>query len=278
MSFGEWVAGFGALDVPDDACGLTDAVAHFDRYTAKLASAVALFDASGQWDLDGSNSAVTWLRDRGMTRPDAFALVRLGKSLHAFPVTSAAWIAGALSGGQVKVICAHVPFRHTDLFASHEAELVTTFAGLSVDDTAIAMRIWRAKADALNDGPEPREEPCEAFLSPGLDDRGVLSASLDAEGYALAQAALELADGAVLDYGRATKTPSPDLYNAVVVRDQHCRWPGCDRPPSWCHAHHVKWWGTRPGQHVDQQPRAVVCEASRQSSPQGLESPLVLDR
>lgn len=44
---------------------------------------------------------------------------------------------------------------------------------------------------------------------------------------------------AILDYGRSTRTPPVDLHNAVVTRDQGCRWPGCDRPPSWCDAHHV---------------------------------------
>jgi len=44
----------------------------------------------------------------------------------------------------------------------------------------------------------------------------------------------------VLDYGSATRTVSPALWAALVVRDSHCRHPGCDRPPSWCEAHHVQ--------------------------------------
>ncbi len=44
---------------------------------------------------------------------------------------------------------------------------------------------------------------------------------------------------AVLDYGRAVRTVPTDLWNAVLVRDGHCRHPGCDRPPDWCEAHHV---------------------------------------
>jgi 5-methylcytosine-specific restriction protein A len=27
-----------------------------------------------------------------------------------------------------------------------------------------------------------------------------------------------------------------------VLRDRHCRHPGCDRGPQWCEAHHVRPW------------------------------------
>lgn len=47
---------------------------------------------------------------------------------------------------------------------------------------------------------------------------------------------------AVLDYGRGTRLWPPDLYNAIAVRDQRCRFPGCDRPASWCDVHHVQEW------------------------------------
>jgi len=43
----------------------------------------------------------------------------------------------------------------------------------------------------------------------------------------------------VLDYGSSVRTISPAVWAALVVRDQHCRHPGCDRPPPWCDAHHV---------------------------------------
>jgi hypothetical protein len=43
----------------------------------------------------------------------------------------------------------------------------------------------------------------------------------------------------ILDYGTATKTISANLYNALVVTDRHCRFPGCDRPADWCDCHHI---------------------------------------
>jgi hypothetical protein len=45
-----------------------------------------------------------------------------------------------------------------------------------------------------------------------------------------------------LDVGRRTPVVPAGLRRAVTVRDRHCRFPGCDRPHSWCDAHHVLHW------------------------------------
>lgn len=45
-----------------------------------------------------------------------------------------------------------------------------------------------------------------------------------------------------LDVGRRTPVVSPAMRRAVMVRDRHCRFPGCDRPHTWCDAHHVVHW------------------------------------
>ena len=45
-----------------------------------------------------------------------------------------------------------------------------------------------------------------------------------------------------LDVGRRTSVVPPALRRAVIVRDRHCRFPGCDRPQAWCDAHHVLHW------------------------------------
>ncbi|WP_242419678.1 HNH endonuclease signature motif containing protein, partial [Frankia sp. CpI1-P] len=34
----------------------------------------------------------------------------------------------------------------------------------------------------------------------------------------------------------------PHLRRALAARDRGCTFPGCDRPPSWCEAHHVIHW------------------------------------
>ena len=46
----------------------------------------------------------------------------------------------------------------------------------------------------------------------------------------------------IIDLGRSTRTVSPRQRELLAVRDQHCRFPGCERPASWCDAHHVQPW------------------------------------
>jgi hypothetical protein len=46
----------------------------------------------------------------------------------------------------------------------------------------------------------------------------------------------------ILDYGRAVRTFPANLWASLVIRDQHCRVPGCDAPPEQCDAHHVVPW------------------------------------
>lgn len=49
-------------------------------------------------------------------------------------------------------------------------------------------------------------------------------------------------DSEVLDVGRTRRLVTPAIWKALVVRDRHCRFPGCSRPPLMCHAHHVIHW------------------------------------
>jgi hypothetical protein len=51
----------------------------------------------------------------------------------------------------------------------------------------------------------------------------------------------------ILDLGRTTAVVSPAQHAALAVRDDGCRWPDCDRPASWCDAHHIRPWGSQRG-------------------------------
>ena len=48
--------------------------------------------------------------------------------------------------------------------------------------------------------------------------------------------------GEVLDVGRLRRLVTPALWTALMVRDRHCTFPACTRPPLMCHAHHLHHW------------------------------------
>jgi len=45
-----------------------------------------------------------------------------------------------------------------------------------------------------------------------------------------------------LSVGRATRTIPAHIRTALRLRDQGCRFPGCDRPPAWTDGHHIIHW------------------------------------
>jgi len=51
-----------------------------------------------------------------------------------------------------------------------------------------------------------------------------------------------LQDSVVIDVGRAQRVIAGPKRRALVARDQHCQWPGCERPASWCDGHHIVHW------------------------------------
>jgi hypothetical protein len=64
-----------------------------------------------------------------------------------------------------------------------------------------------------------------------------------------------------LDVGRRTPVVPPAVRRAVIVRDGSCRFPGCDRPHTWCDAHHVEHWADG-GHHEPVEPVAPLSAPS----------------
>jgi hypothetical protein len=63
--------------------------------------------------------------------------------------------------------------------------------------------------------------------------------------------------GRPVAYGRTRRTVPPSLRGLIVLRDQHCVFPGCDRPAAWCEAHHLVHW--EHGGPTDADNLALVC-------------------
>jgi hypothetical protein len=50
-------------------------------------------------------------------------------------------------------------------------------------------------------------------------------------------------DSEPLDVGRTQRLVTPPIRAALELRDGGCVFPGCEKPPEACHAHHlVPWW------------------------------------
>lgn len=61
----------------------------------------------------------------------------------------------------------------------------------------------------------------------------------------------------VLELGRLREKWTVGQRRALHVRDGGCRGPGCDRPPTSCHAHHVHWWSK--GGNTDVRNGLLLC-------------------
>jgi len=49
-------------------------------------------------------------------------------------------------------------------------------------------------------------------------------------------------ESVTIDVGRSRRVISGALRTKLKARDGHCRWPGCERPASWCDGHHLVHW------------------------------------
>lgn len=64
--------------------------------------------------------------------------------------------------------------------------------------------------------------------------------------------------GQPLNLGRERRLFSRAQRLALAARDGGCRWPGCERPPSWCEAHHIEHWH-RDGGRTDVADGVLLC-------------------
>ncbi|GAB2872724.1 hypothetical protein GCM10027026_24120 [Myroides odoratimimus subsp. xuanwuensis] len=79
----------------------------------------------------------------------------------------------------------------------------------------------------------------------GVTDEGLVMSAATARRLACDADIIPVALGGPseqLDVGRAYRLVTPALWRALVVRDRHCAFPACTRPPVMCHAHHITHW------------------------------------
>ncbi|HUQ39955.1 MAG TPA: DUF222 domain-containing protein, partial [Acidimicrobiales bacterium] len=180
--------------IPVDRAALVTWLSLIDGMKARVSEVIGEFDAAELWELDAATSMSGWLQEEArMTVRSATDLARTAATLRDLPVTATAWRAGVLSEGQVQAILANVPARHRPLYAEHEPELVPLLAKLGVTETAAVMRDWKARADALDPGPEPHEPERSLHHSQTLGGRFETKGSFDPGTGSVVATALRLA-------------------------------------------------------------------------------------
>lgn len=104
-----------------------------------------------------------------------------------------------------------------------------------------------------------------------VDDHTVGIGSFEDSGEAVAGSVIERAicdagtrtvtvdpHGNPLDVGRDQRLFTARQRVALAIRDGGCRWPGCDRPPSYTEAHHIDHWYAHHGK-TDTRDGVLLC-------------------
>jgi hypothetical protein len=70
-----------------------------------------------------------------------------------------------------------------------------------------------------------------------------------------------------LEVGRTSRVVTAAQRAALAIRDGGCVFPGCDRPPAWCEAHHLVHW--LHGGPTDLANLALLCRAHHRAVHEG---------
>jgi hypothetical protein len=126
---------------------------------------------------------------------------------------------------------------HVEVLATHESLLD---------------HVWHEAGSATSAGPS-------GWGGASVDGRSVFGAQLRQLGCdADVRVTLINEFGCILDQGRTTRVVSARLRGLLAVRDQQCRFVGCQTPPRRCHAHHI--WHWADGGPTDLQNLLLLCE------------------
>ncbi len=171
--------------------------------------------------------------------------------------------------GSLPVACAEPLIRIVDAYADAEKRAALEARDPLAETVTPTMR----RADALlalvqhhaqqalapaSGGDRPRIVVTLSYdkLAKAALDAGLVSGQLTGTGEPLPAGVLRqlLCDADVLpvvlggpsqplDVGRAQRLVTPAIRAALELRDGGCVFPGCDKPPHACHAHHLTpWW------------------------------------
>ncbi len=231
-----WVARAEAVidDPPDPGAEATGSVVRLSR----TLDGRAVLDA----DLDADTAALAETALRIAEHPDAPGEFRTATERR-----------GDAFGTVVRFFCDHYaepgsrPGRqHPHVAAIIDADdlIAGSLRGLGITTAADLDRLLAARPMGIFEEGLFRDALAHAAGLPVDHDGHPLSAAslarLFTEGTLIHR--LSLADGQVIDRGRSLRLASANLRDAMITRDRGCRFPHCDAPAVWVHAHHLDHW------------------------------------
>src|SRR5207247_2007665 len=198
---------------------------------AEWARRVTEVERRGSYRREGYLSVSSWLAHRlRLAFSDAVRRLRAARALEHMPETAEALREGEISRSAVATL---VSARETnpEEFSHSEGVLVDSARSLSIRDLRRARPYRRQAGD-----PDLASRGGGAGRTSGLDEAGVITPESARRLACDASITRVITRGPSepLEVGRRTPVVPPALRRAVVVRDRHCRYPGCDRPQSWC--------------------------------------------
>jgi hypothetical protein len=141
------------VQIPVDRVAVVEAVRLADRLGAKISLVVGELDERFE-RRPGEPSLTTWLRRQArLSYADAERLVFVARRLRSWPLTRRAWLDGVLTAGQVGALVTTLSDNAVIRYAGDEREVVPALIGLTVRDTAAAVRRWLATGSPNGIGP-----------------------------------------------------------------------------------------------------------------------------
>jgi hypothetical protein len=165
-----------------DAESVESLLRQLTRLEAFVTTAVAAFDASGEWAPDGARTAASWLATRcHLPTGQARRLVRRGRELRHLPVCAEAWCDGAISAAHVDTIAALRRPATEEALARDEAMLVGQATRLRFESFTRATAYWEqfADPDGTEAGAEERRGRRDAYLAASFDGMWLGKITLD---------------------------------------------------------------------------------------------------
>ena len=168
--------------IPADAESIEALVCQFNRLEAVTTEAVAAFDASGDWALDGARTAACWVSTRcrlpaGASRHRA----HLGRQLRGLPECKRAWSAGEINAAHVGAIAALSRDTTKEALERDEAVLVDQARSLRFDDFTRCVSYWdqHADPDGSDEAAERRRARRDVYLAPSFQGTYLGKMNLD---------------------------------------------------------------------------------------------------